>query len=210
MAASNNEEPCFFISEVDVEAGALNPKMPLPMVAFAEDGPEKRLLVTFPESVSTLVLASPGATDGVGAACETEVDTEDPNLKIEEAGKEGADVDTDRLAVVALVDVWTAILAPLLVVEVKERLLDGFTVAFNSADTGEDTDWLEVIDLGGTPNGNAVVADDVAPDPREVGSGVADTTPSFKSFLSSVLSNSGNLAVTVGPAATLKKLQAAN
>lgn len=79
-------------------------------------------------------------------------------------------------------------------------------MAFNSADIGEDTGWLEVIDLGGRPNVNAVEADDVAPDPREVGSGVADTTPSFKSFLSSVLLNSGTLAVTVGTVATLKKL----
>lgn len=99
--------------------------MLLPMVAFTEDGPEKKSLVTFPESVSTLVLASPGGKDGVGAACESKVVTEDPNLKIEEAGKDGADVDIDRLAVVALVDVWTAILAPLVVV-VKGRPLDGF------------------------------------------------------------------------------------
>lgn len=82
-------------------------------------------------------------------------------------------------------------------------------MALNSTDIGE-ADWLEVTDSGGTPNGNAAEADDIAPDPREVGSGVADTTPSFKSFSSSVLLNSGTLAVTVEPAATLKKLQAAN
>lgn len=126
MAASNNEEPCFFVSKIDVEAGALNPKMPLPVVAFAEDGPGKRLLVTFPESVSTMVLASARTTDGVGTDCATEVDTEDSNLKVEEAGKEGADVDIDTLAAVALVDIWTAIPAPLLVAEAKERPLDGF------------------------------------------------------------------------------------
>lgn len=108
-----------------MEAGGLSPKMPLPVVAFAEDGALKRLLVTFPESVSTLVLASPGETDGVVAAGETKVDTEDPTLNIEEAGKEGAAVDMNKPAVGALVGVWTSILVPLQV-EVKERPLDGF------------------------------------------------------------------------------------
>lgn len=110
---------------------ALNPKLLLPVLAFAADVPTKGLPPRLPKLASGLVLTASDSIPEVAATGDAEVDeTVDPNLKIGVTENEGASpAEAERLLLpVMAVKAVVVVMLLLLPVEVTARveLLDEF------------------------------------------------------------------------------------
>ncbi len=108
-------------------AAALNPKLLLPVLAFAADVPTKGLLLRLPKLESGLFLA---ASDSIPEVAVTgDAATADPNLKIgadENEGVDAAEVERLLLLVTEVVKALVVMLLPPVEVTVRVELFDEF------------------------------------------------------------------------------------
>jgi hypothetical protein len=102
---------------------ALNPKMLLPVLAFAADAPTKRLLLRLLKLASGLVLTASDSIPEVAATGDAPVDeTVDPNLKIDVAGNEGAAAAAEAERLLLPVMEVKGVVGVMLPVEVTARV----------------------------------------------------------------------------------------